>query len=959
MTEPLQKALIDGAPLEQLATMLKRDGTNCRESLSYDTPLILAARYKHFPIIEYILTNTKSATDKNNIINMLNKKKESAIGAALKTGDVRTALYLIKNGADVTVGLTDEIPASHLEWLQPFLNYAKLQKTSALTIQDKERKAQYAGEIGNCYLNELNDLTEATKWFEQAAASGSPQAMLQLAGLYQKNNGDLGKIIALYKQSYSAVQDTSQKEMIINQLKNIIETPYSNREPLFSVATLLGLISANQGKLDNAFKYFSQAKEIYDETGMSNQPYEMFFNACAIWNGATTKDLSLIEYLDLTSRFMYFIEPGIEEARAIFLGIVLSTRSRILQLIACQIGKDAKFIDSSHQEPLRKEANQPYIQALSSLYGWNGQPKNTLRAAGALKKLAEAIKQSEPETAYFCYILMIFAYLQQEKEAEAYTMEACSALDKAHECISKTTSIYHKEIIKLIVQTNTIVEGEVFNSYIDTLIKCYEREAKLAITENMKIFANKLIENYEHLASFLENLTKILIINYQNNRDKQFRASIADFLTTLKEKFEGNPDQLLIVEKAYAECSQSNLDEKDFAPDKLNNAVDSYKKLSEKTDKESSEVYQKKYLDSLILRAESNQKLGKYDDALKDYQEAYDASKSFKILIKMAKIETELGMYDEAVNHYNDISKEPEIQKDKQVLYSALQDLQRMSDELIERDKRREIISESAKAILSGLVNSFSDQFKTIKAIDELKSFTLLTKNDPEILAKINEIEEKILPHERERIRREEEEADYFRQIYRQVEPKEGRSAKHHIAVLLSLAENEKENKKALAIINEAINKWIESAVKFENDEIMLTHESALADLAKSGYLLAALYLAKSQIQSGNIAAGLSLAARILVSAEKGDAQQVKKSAKQVLQICVDSAGEGMFSKQAKYSQYAKDLLSIVSELSSSEEEPDKMISLGLRMKKNMPDGMNPQNQYLLEIKKILGPGSS
>lgn len=943
MTEPLYRALTSDVSLDNIVPLLKKDGLNCRESESYDTPLMLAIRHNNLPVIDFILEAAKKSSEKYNILNAVNKTKESPLSIALHHSDKKVALQLIKQGVDIRTPLP-----SHMEneekWLAPFYDYVSLQQASQVNSSEQARRGLRACEIAARFYQISSDIEEAIKWFDLSAKDGNAHGMLNLAIIYQNQGRDTQQAVMWFKKSYDLLSENSEKEMVINQLKTLSESSLLEPQAGFLANMTVGLVYAKKGDLANAFYYFKLAKKYFLELPNQKNEYVKFFAGCDFWNGSFYENnIDSKTLLDLAERFNLFVESNTEEAKAIFSGILTGQSSRLLQIIACQLAKP--LLSNAKLQILSDLENKPYIQVLTLLYGWDNQPKNVLRAAGLCKKIIETGGQDN-ETLYLCYVIMSYAYLQQADII--YLLETISLLDKAHEVIAKTQSNFHKECVYIVTHLTIPEQPDAIKAYSTLLLNCYQRETVIFMQEIVLRF----LQFGEKLITEIPAIVNVFVTMYKTKKDKLVRANVVDFLTQLKDKFSQDSEQQLLIEKSLADCTQLSIDEKDYAADHLDHAVDSYKKLAEKSD---DQEYQKKYFDSLLLRAEASQKEGKFETALQDYHEIYTGTKRIDVLITIAQIETELGMYDDAITHYQIVAEADTTHKRK-LLLAMLNDLKRMSEELIERDPRREKLAKPVELFLQKLLVDTKD-IETMAVLNDLKTFALIAKNPPEIITILTTLEEKITPLEEARLQKEAAAAEHLRFITKQVDQR-GRSAKHYLGILLGLADSEKDNPKSLAIVQQAIHNWIVESVHLENDEIMLSNEPGLIELAQNNYLLAAYQLARYQQQTGNISTAISLYGHILASPEiDNDATMVKQDARNMLKACMATEG-GMFSKQKKYIEYAKNIIDVLKDLPAEVEDPDKMIVIGLRSKQPI-EGMLPHSQYILDLAKIFGKKES
>lgn len=952
MTEKLQQLLNDpNATGAQVADLLKRDGINCRDSVSFDTPLIVAARSNNNSIIQYILNSAKSPAEKLNIINTANNYDETALSIALKVNNnKKIALLLIQNGADLSKGLSAET----LSWLQPFIDYQQLKDLKKLDKDKLARRAASESAIGGYYYHELGDVQEALKWLELSAQDGNQQGMFSLATIYQNEVGDYTKAIYWYRHSYPMLTEQKQRDAVITQLKEMTALPDEMTDAIYASNMALGYIFSLQGAISLALENFKRAEELYQSVTEKNESDETLFIACSLWNGTSyDKQIPAMDYLDITKRFDWLVQANTEEALAMFIGMASLKDSPILQIVAYQLGKEKNLLNASQQSPLDVVENQPYVQALSVMYGWNGQAKNSLRAAGFFRKLAEANKNKNIELAAECYLMMAFAYFQQEKERDIYVSEAFQSLDDAHACLASVNALKRREIILTIVDGASFVTEDILQSYVDALMSCYSRETELVNIENMSLIANRIISISDYLLPYIDSMTDTMVNCYRNQKDSTIRNAIVELLNQLKEMIPADSEQHLTLEKALAECTQSNIEEKDYSLQQLDVAIDSYKTLASHGEQQESGGFQEKYTDTLMLRAEAHLNQRQFDEALKDFTEVYEASGLIDALTKMAHIETELGYYDEAIAHYRTFSEIIEDQNEKSVQLAALRDLKRIYEELIERDRRREQILDITKNILTAALSGDVNYIDTFEKLAEFEEFCQVVKDDPEIANKLLEIKERITPQELQRMAKQKEEEERAR--FQRLLESPGRSSEHRMATLLSLADTEKDNEERMRLIRSAINRWIESIVKIDQGRISLKNEASLVKMAKLGYLLASYYLAKFHEQNGNALGGLSLYARIAMSPEFDDNDnKIKNQA----QRCIESykrAEEGgiskIFSKQQKTSDYAADLLEVL-KTPVAFEDPDIAIQSGLHENASSIDSYN---NYNLTISQILG----
>jgi hypothetical protein len=453
MTEKLQKALMTPSTTSvQIADHLKRDGINCRDSVSLDTPLIMAARHNNLVIVQYLLPLINKAPDKNNILHAKNKLEESALNEALKIpDDKKIALLLLQNGVSCFIGINPNLPADAKQWLKVFEEYHELKNLKNLNDQNRIRRASAEFEIASRYYRDLSDSNEAIKWFELSAQDGHKQSMLNIA-LYYKEIGKLIESVEWYRKSYFLWSDPKHLDLIKTQLKNIADEAQGNPLAVYKANMALGSLYAESGETHTALSCFRIASPLLDSLAEKTKPEELFFKACSLWDGPDPeKNITALDYLDFSRRFELLIQAGTAEAISLIKSIILSPESKVLQLIACQIARNKNLFDESLLSPLNAPENQLYLQALSSLYGWNSQPKNTLRAASLFKKIVETSKLQDTETAYLSCSLVAFAYLQQERERDAYISEAFKSLDQAHACLQKNKSPHRREIIRVLL----------------------------------------------------------------------------------------------------------------------------------------------------------------------------------------------------------------------------------------------------------------------------------------------------------------------------------------------------------------------------------------------------------------------------------------------------------------------------------------------------------------------------
>ncbi len=441
MTEQLKQSLSDPyGDVQVIADLLKKDGLNCRDSLSMDTPLILATRHGNEAAIAYMLSTLEYSPDKTEIINAVNNNHQSALIVALQeANDKRAALSLLKNGAEPDAMQSSHLSYENQRWLQPFFDYTQ--------HDDDETRAASAFQIANYYTELLNDDIEATKWLEFSAHHGNKFAMLQIAKQYY-SSGDTHNAMSWYKRCIHLLTDSEQDiqdEMIAN-LQSIAQQDQVDIESASTATTTLGCMYAQKGDITTALLYFNHAEQMTYNSPQAHHMNELFFRACCAWFGPDPeKNISSLDYLDCAKRISWLLDAHTEEADLLLHALATTNYSRIFQLIACQLGKDHGKFNAAQTAVLSKPENQTLMQALSFLYGWNGQPKNIMRAAGLLKKLDT--NSFDQDTTYIVNTLIAFVYLQQQAERELYVCEALNLLNCAHEILEDSDSPHRRGIL--------------------------------------------------------------------------------------------------------------------------------------------------------------------------------------------------------------------------------------------------------------------------------------------------------------------------------------------------------------------------------------------------------------------------------------------------------------------------------------------------------------------------------
>lgn len=455
MTEELQRALIDSnTSMDHLVELLNHDGINSRESETYDTPLILAIRHNNIHAVELILNMIGESEDRGNILHAVNHLNETPLIAALKIEtDKRIALLLINHGAELESGISEDIPDASKLFLNTFIEFQKLNGVENLSASDLEKRGQCKYEIGAMFDHELQDTATSYQWYESAAYDGNKQSM-QILAAHCLEAGELNNAIEWYKRCFSAAKNTNERNAVIAQLKSIASTQDQNHDAAYTIAMAIAFALAGSGDIEEAITCFANSEEYYHSQPNQNENDTLFFKACSLWNGPSVEhEIGMLDCLDYTTRIVLLLHANTENAQYLLKSIIASNKSKILQLITCQLCKDAGMLTEADLEPLTNAANQPYIDALSYLYGWNGKPKNTLRGASLFKKIIESSKNLDTNTLFMAYSLIAFAYLQQEAEQDIYVPEAFAALNNAHASLGKQDSPHRKEII------NTILDG--------------------------------------------------------------------------------------------------------------------------------------------------------------------------------------------------------------------------------------------------------------------------------------------------------------------------------------------------------------------------------------------------------------------------------------------------------------------------------------------------------------------
>lgn len=450
ITEKLQAALADPhTELAQLAELLKKDGIATRDTLTFDTPLIIAARHNNLTAAEYIVQHAK---DKNDLINQANKKQETALSLSLHFDDKRLALYLIKVGANPSKANVN-LPPEAQKWLSYFTEFQKLHGLHSDDPQHVLHKAQLETMIANFYLKG-DDVVEAKEWYELAAKDGDPDAMIRLAKIYHHTLHDLTSAIHWYKECHSHTHDEKIRAEIIEQLNTLADVS-DDPDIAYHANVTKGNTCISEGKVTEAFNYFKKAEQFYQEAAEHSEQNDLFFHALSLWNGpSSTYQTTAMDYLDIAKRFESLHQTGLEEAYNVIRAFAANHQSRILQLIACVVAEQHRLLPTQKLAALADPDNKPYLAAINMLYGWQGEKKNTLRAAGALRKLTST--SNDTETTYWCHALMAFAYFQQEDERDVYVAEGFDSLDHAHAALGNNPSPHRREIIL------TLIDGSAY-----------------------------------------------------------------------------------------------------------------------------------------------------------------------------------------------------------------------------------------------------------------------------------------------------------------------------------------------------------------------------------------------------------------------------------------------------------------------------------------------------------------
>lgn len=448
LSDKLQLALSDPSyPADQMAELLEDDGITSRDASTLDTPLILAARYNNLTAIEYILNQCKQSYDPTSILNATNNSGESALGSALEANHIGIALRLFQQGADPTEGVNpNNLSENSMRLFQCLMYYHHHKNNDELNESELHDRSICEYEIGHYFHDELNDTEEAVKWFQMSANDGNEQGMINLASYYH-DIGNSEQSIQWFKRCLPFLTDQNQHDAVFNHLNALAESDHDDSSAYFANMAL-GSLQAKQGKLSEALHYFQLAEEKYQSLGTSTPEYDSFFNAINMWNGPSSiKNISITDCLDQAKRYHLLVTSNTEEANE-FLIAASSVKSKILHVIVRQLRNDLPEFD--------EHAYQPYIEALSFFYGWNGKTSNLLRGASLLKKLVQNDK--DDLTAYFGYSLIACAYFQQTNEHDLYYPEAFKALNKAHESLGNIESPYRHECVKIILEGSTYVE---------------------------------------------------------------------------------------------------------------------------------------------------------------------------------------------------------------------------------------------------------------------------------------------------------------------------------------------------------------------------------------------------------------------------------------------------------------------------------------------------------------------
>lgn len=457
MTDALQIALSNpGTPVDELATLIKQDGLNSRESNSLDTPLIFAARYNNLEAVLYLLESINKSNEKNTLINAQNKEHESALVCALKHNDnKKIALHLIESGIDLEHALDHDLPEAAKDFLHYFIDYGHLEKIPHPNPTELKRRADCEYEIGCLYQQELNDTESATKWLELAARDGHAKAMLNVA-MQHEEAGNLIQAITWYQHSYFSADSSHPLEEIFSRLQHIAESHTDNKELIYKINMALGAIYATRGDITATMNHFLQAEKIAPELNLNNEQENLFFQACSLWAGpSATHHTTVMDCLDYSMRIRILMQANTDTARMLLMGIASSSPSIMTRLITCQLTQFNKLLA---QDPLIQPEHQAYLEALSFLYGWNGKPRNILRGASLLKKIIESSTNLHPEDLFIAHQLIAFCYLQQEEERDLYIQEAFQHFNKAHAALGKTDVLSRKEIIA------TLIDGAFYGS---------------------------------------------------------------------------------------------------------------------------------------------------------------------------------------------------------------------------------------------------------------------------------------------------------------------------------------------------------------------------------------------------------------------------------------------------------------------------------------------------------------
>lgn len=499
---------------------------------------------------------------------------------------------------------------------------------------------------------------------------------------------------------------------------------------------------------------------------------------------------------------------------------------------------------------------------------------------------------------------------------------------------------------------------KIAHEYIQLVIDSYEREVQRGDITHMSLLADKLLLMPEAIQPYLHRLTKSITICYKENTDALFRENLFSTLNHLKEIA---TDDSTAVQQALAECSEININsietDENMEPgdnEIVEQSVETLISYAENTeDPEIKHKIEEKLHDTLLKKAIEEEK-NDPNAALDLYKQAYERSKSIIALSRIAHILSDLSdQYQSAVECYTLLSQNPEAQHDYMILHDALKSLQKMYDDLPESHPIRNNINHIAIEIINLIFENHASVIKSYDVFHELEQFAEMTQNDPSIERVLAEQRAKFTPPKPPRSKLED--------VEKQIESTKN-SSRRHIETLVTLLNSEKNNEETFPLVQQAINKWLEGAVRVDVNQVFIKDLEGVTLLARNGDTAAIYYLVTHLAQEKSIQQALSLSARFLMSPHLSLDTELTETLKEYTRHFIEDYAKQsissrlekfIFHKENKLVNYAKDLLEIINTTPPCADlhEADITIEGLLQVKNHGSD--SSFNHYIDDIGKL------